>query len=453
MATTDPTTDAITYTNCNCTRSEASTARAARANRVFHHNSKGGVVVLVEAKRARIWQALVVSDSGWRSATFNSAQLWAYHEAQFGRGVKRALPSPGDTLIGSISLTGVDAVENQVRWSGEKTTDWAKAFSEAPFSKEDDLAIPFATDIPASYEAYTPRAKKVDVGDGVFSPPVPNPESHWYESVRDAKLLKDFAALRLAGHTTNLMVVGPSGFGKTQGIIRFGKSEGVPVHVVNCQAITTPEKWIGQMQVDPDRGTYFEVANHVKWVERTHPDCTDAEYCIILYDEITRLRPELANMQFSLLDDQQGLEVPQIGRRITMDPRNVVIATANIGTPYTGAFTMDWALRGRFDVNLERTFPPAEEEVKILTSATGISEKDAESLVRVAAHTRVLWQNGELESPVSTRSLVAWARFIGGGYTIKDAAEYTIAPLYSEDGGMESDRAKVKLAVDGKVGL
>src|SRR3970040_113927 len=128
MATTDPTTDAITYTNCNCTRSEASTARAARANRVFHHNSKGGVVVLVEAKRARIWQALVVSDS-WRSATFNSAQLCAYHEAQFGKGVKRALPFPADTLIGSISLTGADAVENQVRWSGEDRL--SKAFSSA----------------------------------------------------------------------------------------------------------------------------------------------------------------------------------------------------------------------------------------------------------------------------------------------------------------------------------
>lgn len=299
---------------------------------------------------------------------------------------------------------------------------------------------------------YTPRAKKVSVSSTEFKPQPPNAESYWYESENDARLLKDFVSLRLAGHVTNLMILGPSGFGKTQGIIRFGKVNNIPVHVVNCQAITTPEKWLGQMNATPERGTFFDVAPHLQWVERVHPDCEGAPHCIILYDEITRLRPELANMQFSLLDDQQGLEVPQMGRQVKMDPNNVVIATANFGTPYAGTFAMDWALRGRFDLQLERGMPPANEEIKVLETATGISDAQAASLVRVADNSRQLWQSGELESPISTRSLVAWARLIAGGYTIKEAAEYAIYPLYSEDGDSESDRAKVKMAVDGKVG-
>jgi MoxR-like ATPase len=300
---------------------------------------------------------------------------------------------------------------------------------------------------------YVPRAKAVTASSEVFDPPAPNPERYWYESDADGRLFKDFVAMRLAGHDTNMVVVGPSGFGKTESVIRLAERLGVPCHVVNCQAITTPEKWLGEKNVDPERGTYFEVSQHLKWVERSHSDCEGAEYCFIVYDEITRLRSELGNMLFSLLDGQHGLEVPQMGRAVEMSGKNVVFATANIGSAYAGTFAMDWALRGRFDTTMERHFPPKDEEVKILTTANDgkLTEEQAKTMIKVAEHTRVLWKNGDIESPISTRLLLSWARYVAGGYSIKDAAEYTIIPVYTEDGGTDSDRAKVKLALDGKV--
>lgn len=449
-----------TFTGCDCTAGRpALVARSARANRVLHHNEKGGVLILVESRRPRIWKVLVARGDGapWKFSSFSSVKMSSYHEAQALRGIKGALTDPSE-MADVLPYSVLALARVQYRHAFEEVVlpeEIYPSFTipEAPPEPPDEV-LEEPLESKKVFEGYTPRAKKVAAGADVFHAPTPNPELYWYESERDVKSLKDFISLRLAGNVTNLMIVGPSGFGKTRGIIRYGIENNVPVHVLNCQAITTPEKWIGQMQVSPERGTFFEKANHVEWIERTHEDCKDASYCIILYDEITRLRPELANNLFSLLDDQQGLEVPQMGRRIAMSDRNVVIATANIGTPYTGAFTMDWALRGRFDYNIERPFPPQEEEAKVLTTATipGITQTDAEAIVRVAAHTRTLWMNGELESPISTRSLVAWARYIAGGYTIKDASEYTISPLYSEDGGMESDRAKVKQAIDGKVG-
>jgi MoxR-like ATPase len=299
---------------------------------------------------------------------------------------------------------------------------------------------------------YTGRAKKASVTKATFEADSPNPERYWYESESDSRMFNDFTALRLAGHDTNLMVVGPSGFGKTEGIIRLGQRLGVPVHVVNCQVITTTEKWLGQMTADPVKGTVFEVSQHLKWVERDTEECQNSEFCILLYDEITRLRPELSNPTLSLLDGQQGLEVPQMGRRVVMSPKNVVFATANIGSAYSGTFSLDWALRGRFDTTMERPFPPTDEELKvIMTASPKLDEKAARGMIAVAEHSRILWREGELEAPISTRLLLSWARWVAGGYSVKDAAEYTILPVYSEDGGIDSDRAKLKQAIDGKV--
>ena len=440
----------MAYEFCSCPESSKEISpRDAKALRVFHSNASRAVLILVNSPSPRKWHAVVGTPAGWRLASFASTSIKSWHVVET-RG--RFVPPLGDgdlgILVGSMEDRGatLDVANN--------ATSEMKRHQHLP-DAADPLSSPFAGILPPSTprEAYIPRAKKVIETDVTFAPSPPNPDSYWYEAPRDAKLVNDFISLRLAGYVTNMIVVGPSGFGKTKGIIRQGALRNVPVHVVNCQAITTPEKWVGQMQVHPDRGTYFDPSQHIQWVERTHPDCEGAPYCIMLYDEISRLRADLSNMLFSLLDDQQGLEVPQMNRRVVMSDKNVVIATANIGTPYAGTFGMDWALRGRFDVNLEVPLPPADEEQKILTSASHVSEKDAAAMIRVARHTRTLWANGELESPISTRSLVSWARFVGGGYSIKDAAEYTIIPLYSEDGGEESDRAKVKQTLEGKVAL
>lgn len=284
-----------------------------------------------------------------------------------------------------------------------------------------------------------------------FSVPTRNANPYWYESDEERKFMEDFISLHGAGFTVNLLIAGPSGEGKTVGVQQLGNRLGIPVHIVNCQAITTPEKWIGQVHADPVKGTYFEPSQHIQWVERTHPDCQGHDQCIILYDEITRLRAELNNMTYSLFDTQRGLEVPQMGRRVVMAPENIIIATANIGAAFTGTHTQDRAFRERFPLTLERTSPPTTESIKILTSATGIETEQARLLVSVAEASRGMWKQEEVESPISTRTLVNWALLVAGGYTIKKAAEYTVMPLYSEDGGAASDRARISAAIEGRV--
>ncbi len=450
--------------SCVCIDPKEPTSRSLRSGTVLHYNGENcPVLVLSEATSPNRWKAALYTDRdpAWQSSIFvsdmGSRSKW--HIAS--GGVLFPVPSvmSSDVALGlttkAIEAANGVAASSFPRGTSIKSAEAAKIVAKiAAKTPLPGYAFDETTTlVPKDLSAATARGKKATVSSKSFSPPAPNPDRYFYESEDDARLLSDYVSMRLAGHVTNLMVVGASGFGKTDSAVRLGERLSVPVHVVNCQAITTPEKWIGQMQVDPERGTYFEVANHVKWVERTHPDCADAPYCILLYDEITRLRPELANMTFSLLDFQQGLEVPQMGKRIMMDPMNIVIATANMGSAYSGAFTMDWALRERFDTTLERKMPPAPEEMKVIRTAVRdrITEDDAQSMIRVADHTRTLWKRGDLESPISTRMLISWSRFVAGGYSVREAAEYTVIPMFSEDGQEESDRAKVRLALGGKV--
>lgn len=431
-------------------------SRQFRKGRILH--SVGNDFALCESPEPRVWVGIQITPSGVTIKRIGTIALRSRY-VSYSNSI-RAVPSIDrkhvkvleDELRDKWSATMPFAVKNALMRASTSlaysppTPASIEEMLKSPISSPDFLdKMKFEPPVaPITKPASRKRASSFSV------PPLPE-DSYWYESDADRKLTRDYISLRKAGFTVNLMIAGPSGSGKTVGVERLGKELGIPVHIVNCQAITTPEKWIGQMMADPEKGTYFVPSQHVQWVEGTAPECLESESCILLYDEITRLRPELNNMTYSLFDTQRGLEVPQMGRRVLMNPKNLIIATANIGSAFSGTFGQDRAFRERFAMTMERDFPPVEEEVKILTSATGITAEDATSLARVAHATRNMWREQTIEQPISTRTLVTWSLLVSGGYDIMQAAEYTVLPLYSEDGGVESDRAKVRLQIEGKV--
>lgn len=416
--------------------------RQFRRNRVLVRHAEDGTVlshaVLLETPEPNKWDILTVErvhGSALYSTGRDSHDLsYDYDEIVYNSHYSELTKEELDLLVSVAAAYGLTgAVIDGLRTHADKHTG--------------AVSVKAATVTVADAEAPTAARSKA----ASFVAPDPVEAPYWYESANDSRLYRDFLSLCDAGHIVNLLISGPSGSGKTVGIQRLGKELGIPVHIVNCQAITTPEKWIGQMQASVSDGTFFEPSQHIQWVERTHPDCEGFDKCIILYDEITRLRAELNNMTYSLFDTQRGLEVPQMGRRVVMSSQNYIVATANLGAAYTGTHTQDRAFRERFALTIERDFPPYDEEVKVLTMNTGISTDDAQSIVRVAGHTREMWRRDELESPISTRTNGLWALLVSGGYTLKEAADYTVLPMFSDDGGSSSDRAKVSASIEGKV--
>jgi MoxR-like ATPase len=269
--------------------------------------------------------------------------------------------------------------------------------------------------------------------------------SYFYEKDTDRAVGDTWLALNNSGVKMHMLSVGPSGCGKTEGFRLVATRAGVPLYKVDIPAMTTTEKFIGHKEVN-ESGTHYVLSEHLKWV-----GAIDCEPGIVLYDEISRAHPSLLNILLPLLDGSKRVWVPDLGTFIDVHPKTVFAATANIGIGFSGTYAMDTALHDRFGLVMERTFPPAAEEVKVLVNRTGITDADAKILVDIANQIRTKNADGTVSKPVSTRALLDTAALVSAGMSLFDACEYTWVKKYSDDGGPKSERTTVRSILSGKV--
>lgn len=128
-------------------------------------------------------------------------------------------------------------------------------------------------------------------------------------------------------------------------------------------------------------------------------------------------------------------------RIIHLHPKCVFVATANVGSEYTGTMSMDRALVGRF-FPLELGYVEKDEEKKVLVNRYGISDTDADNIVAVAFTVRSKYNATELSSSLSTRETLMAARLIADGWSAQKAMELTFLPLF-EGTKIEGERAVV----------
>ena len=252
------------------------------------------------------------------------------------------------------------------------------------------------------------------------------------------------------GIVMNMLVIGPSGCGKTELLLRLGREFGVPVYKVDCASITTPDKWVGHKELVTTEGgqeTRYIKSEHLKWLAGE-----DHEPGIVIYDEINRLPAPLLNTLIPILDGSQRVWVPDLGIYSDVHKDTMIAATANLGVGYSGTHSMDIALQDRFGVIMESTFPPEDEEVKVLCRRTGIDEARAKILVNISKQARNKADQGDLSKYISTRALIDCAFWVGAGMKIIDAASATFVKKFSAEGRAESERAAVELLVKGMAG-
>ena len=151
------------------------------------------------------------------------------------------------------------------------------------------------------------------------------------------------------------------------------------------------------------------------------------------------------NILFPALDRRRYLPVDvacdECGRRINIHSELAFIATANIGSEYSGTQSIDRALLDRF-FPIELDFLEEEQEVNVLKMRTGIEEKAALSIVKVANEVRRQYKEQELSNAISIRHNLQVAGLIKDGFDIGKALTSTIMPLF-QDGIGTSERSKV----------
>lgn len=245
----------------------------------------------------------------------------------------------------------------------------------------------------------------------------------------------------------NIMMTGPSGCGKTLAVQSIANVlSDRKFFFFNMGSTSDPRSsLIGNTHYNKERGTYVAEALFVKAIQQPN--------AIIMLDEITRANPDAWNILITVLDENQRyLRIDERPDTPTIKVAKGVtfIATANIGTEYTATRVLDRAMTDRFSVIVEMEPLSAEDEHALLTNAyPDMKPAVIDAISDIAGHTRqqIKSEDPKISTIISSRSTMELAGLMFDGFTLEESAEVAIYPLYSNTGGIDSERTYMKQLV------
>lgn len=215
----------------------------------------------------------------------------------------------------------------------------------------------------------------------------------------------------------NLWLVGPTGTGKSETVERLCEKMKRNTHKISCN---------GESSADDLLGFWTVRGGDTVWVDGALPMAMK-EGALLICEEIDAAAPEV-NLAL-----QRALEVREGRAREFYNPRNgekveaadgfTIAATANTAGGgdhsglYQGTQAQNAAFRDRF-VFEHIDYLDEKSEINVLCIRTGVKKEFAKKMVRMAREARQALTDGTIFTPVSTRTLLAWASMI---HTLIDA--------------------------------
>lgn len=250
----------------------------------------------------------------------------------------------------------------------------------------------------------------------------------------------------------NIILVGPTRSGKTKAAQSVVKALGKQDKYFYFNLGSTQDaraSLIGNTMFKKETGTVFHPSQFVKAIQTPGS--------VILLDELSRGHHDAWNILMPVLDPTQRylrLDETEDSSIIKVESDVTFIATANIGNEYTATKVMDKALTSRFPVIVEMKVLDNEQELELLKTLYPEASSKVlggfETLTNISNDTRKQYKMPEsrITTFIPTGTVVEMAELLIDDFTLSEIVEMVIYPLYSEDGGVESERVYVKQIVE-----
>ena len=242
----------------------------------------------------------------------------------------------------------------------------------------------------------------------------------------------------------NIMITGFQGCGKTKCAHALKAALKRPFDYFNLGSSQDPRSMLIGNTHSKDGSTVFVPSRFAKMIQ--------VPYAVILLDEVSRAHPEAWNilisvidptLRFLSLDESEDCKVIRVAEGVTF------ISTANIGGQFTSTRVMDVAFTDRW-IEFEMPLLTKEQEEELLMLEYPDLNTDVISAIaETADYTRkeIVKEDGALSAIITTRMSQNWAGLVQDGFTFREAAKVTVYPRFAKDGGVESERTKVKQAI------
>jgi len=221
----------------------------------------------------------------------------------------------------------------------------------------------------------------------------------------------------------NILFTGPTGCGKTHLVDYLATLLGKTYETIQGEEGARKEDIIGYPNIqNGSMGYTMGVLPRVMQV--------DDSMCY--WDEPNKTPDGIASICYRAMDDRREIWLPDCegGKVIKATKGFVFIAAQNEGKGYRVA-RQTHANRARYGGIIDLDYLPEARERKMLVARTGVSPDIAEKMCHAAKQLRASFARGtdKIQTPISTRSLIAACEVIALGMPVHDALRCSLINL------------------------
>ena len=217
-----------------------------------------------------------------------------------------------------------------------------------------------------------------------------------------------------------VLLKGPTGCGKTRFVEHMAAKLGRPLYTIACHDDLSAADLVGRHLIG-DGETYWNDGPLTRAVR---------EGAICYLDEVVEARKDTTVILHPLSDNRRILPIERTGETLHAPPEFMLVVSYNPG--YQNLLKgMKPSTRQRF-VALRFDYPKPEVETRIVVQETGVDDKLAAQLVKLANALRVLKEH-DLEESASTRLLVYTATLMQDGFEPLAACRAALVEPLTDD--------------------